>query len=379
MKFSLVALAGLAAQALAASWPDTMIQPLHFVGGDGGDDFSFVGADGVTVSKIRVFRKNSLVGLRVDFSDGTSQSIGNTDRESKEYKFDAARSEHIKAMSLWGNGVGTRTGRIRFETSTGGVFDFGQDTTGQSEFPIEVGSGILIGIEGKAAKEIDNMAGVFLKPMIKVFYDQVEYSNFDARAGLVVKSLDEQVARFGEVNVTHTFKSERTFASSRTWSKSFSSTLGAGATFTAGVPEVGQVALSTQWSITESSDHSETETFTRNIGWSVTVRVEKEEDSALCTAKISEGKLDLEWTGRLNMIVDAGQGVAGETWQGPARGRVTNIDSSRTEAVCRPLNEIEAVPSASAVPAPPAASPAPPAAAPAKRGYVGGGSRRVAV
>ncbi|KAH7018445.1 uncharacterized protein B0I36DRAFT_435753 [Microdochium trichocladiopsis] len=355
MKSSFIlALAGLASRALAEVWPEDMVQPLHFVGGDGGDPFSFVADDGVTVDKIRVFRKNSLVGLRVEFSDGRIETIGNNDRESKEYKFDAALSEHITAMSLWGNGVGTRTGRIRFETNTGGVFDFGQNTDGQSEFPIEVGSGILIGLEGRAAKEIDNMAAVFLRPMVKVFYDDVVYKDFDARAGLEVKSLDEQVAKFDGVNVTHTFKSERVFDSTRSFSKTFSSTLGFGAKYVTGVPEVAQVELSTQWSMTAASEHTETERFQRNIGWSVTVPLDSPEDSSLCTAKISEGKLDLEWTGTLNLIVDAGDGVEGRHWRGPARGRMTNIDSSRTEAVCKKLSETT------------------------KRAYIGGGSARAA-
>jgi len=368
MKWSLATLAAFASSAIAAQWPEDMVNSLHFVGGDGGDDFSFIAEDGVTVDTIRVYKKSNLVGLRVIFSDGREEKIGNTDSQSQEYKFNAARSEHITAMSLWGNGVGTRTGRIKFETSTGGVFDFGQDTSGQSEFPIDVGSGILIGLAGKAASQIDNMAAVFLRPMIKVFYDDVKYADFDARAGLEVKSLDEQIARYEGVNVTHTFKSDRTFESSRTFSKSFSSTLGASAKFVAGVPEVSQVEVSTSWSITDASEHAETEKWTRNVGWSVVIPMDSPDDDAQCTAKISEGKLDLEWTGMLNMIVDAGDGVAGRTWRGPARGRITNIDSSRAEAACTRLTELGQ---------PSQSSAAPQATAPAKRSYFGGGSLRI--
>lgn len=87
-----------------------------------------------------------------------------------------------------------------------------------------------------------------------------------------------------------------------------------------------------------------------------------------CTAKLSEGKLDLEWTGMLNMIVDAGDGVAGRTWRGPARGRISNIDSSRTEAACTRLIDL-AKPSQSSVAAQPTA--------PAKRSHLGGGSLRI--
>ncbi|KAJ1323324.1 hypothetical protein MN608_11473 [Microdochium nivale] len=348
MKWSIAAMVGgFAARVLCAPWPADLIARKHYVGGSGGNDFSFIAEEGETVDRIRIYKSGNLVGLRIYFSDGTENAIGNTDAESKEYKFDPSVSEQIKTLSLWGNGVGTRSGRIKFETTNGGSFDWGQDTSGQSEYPIDIGSGILVGLEGKAEKQIDKLAFIFLAPLAKVYYDDLKYTNFDARAGLTTKSLDEQIVRYSGVNATHLFTSTRLFEGSRTFTKSISSTLGFGAKYSAGVPEVAQVELSASWSITGTLESAKTEKWQRNIGWSVTIIVDSPAKEAVCTAKISEGKLDLEWTGTLNMIFDAGDGVEGFHWKGPARGRLDNIDSSKIEASCKRLSDnmpIEAVP-----------------------------------
>lgn len=122
-----------------------MLQPRHHIGGTSGAAFYTTGSDGVTVDKIRVYKKTNLVGIKTWFSDDGTAVVGREEHQSQEYTFDSARNEVVTKMSLWGNGKGTRTGRVRFETSTGGSFDWGQNTDGQSEYPMEVGSWILVG------------------------------------------------------------------------------------------------------------------------------------------------------------------------------------------------------------------------------------------
>ncbi|KXJ88100.1 hypothetical protein Micbo1qcDRAFT_207375 [Microdochium bolleyi] len=337
MKF-IYALMATAASIVSASWPDDMLQSRHHIGGQGGAKFWTIGAEGVTVDRIRVYKKDSLVGIKTWFSDGGVSLVGSEDYTSHEYTFDSAKNEVITKMTLWGNGKGTRTGRLYFETSTGGKFDWGQNTDGQSEYPMNVGEGILVGWSGGAGKQIDKLSPIFLKKMLRVYYDDLKYSAFDKRDNLRTVSLDEVSFSSKDVTGGGEFKGKREFSSSASWTKTSGSTLGFGASFSAGVPEVAQVEVSTQWTISQESQTSGSKTWTRGLEWSRTpdLDVLKGTNNIIsCTAEASEGTLDLDWTGTLNLVVDAGNGVAGRSWKGPARGRVSSVDVSKVHTDCK--------------------------------------------
>uniref|UniRef100_A0A3P9HY13 Jacalin-type lectin domain-containing protein n=1 Tax=Oryzias latipes TaxID=8090 RepID=A0A3P9HY13_ORYLA len=64
--------------------------------------------------------------------------------------------EQIKSLSLWGNGAGTRLGAIRIRTTLSQEF-FPKMTKWnlKKEYPIDVGSGICLGVLGKGGDDID--------------------------------------------------------------------------------------------------------------------------------------------------------------------------------------------------------------------------------
>ena len=102
-------------------------------------------------------------------------------------------------MTLWGNGIGTRTGRIRLTTNKGQTLDVGKDTSGQTPYDMAIGSGVLVGMVGRSGGDIDQLGAMFLRSAIthvaisnvvynpdlagtdkgieNVALDQAEYSN----------------------------------------------------------------------------------------------------------------------------------------------------------------------------------------------------------
>lgn len=81
----------------------------------------------------------------------------------QQVEFDG--SETIKSLSLYGNGEGTRTGRLTLTTSKNKDFDTGSNKA--QEYAIDHASGILVGFGGSAGEDINNMGPVFIKPYSK--------------------------------------------------------------------------------------------------------------------------------------------------------------------------------------------------------------------
>src|SRR5262245_52501423 len=103
------------AVAAAAMWDQNLWAERRRIGGNGGHPFTLVAETGTVVEKIRVYRKNEgrrfLRGIRVFYSDGAEAFTGQEQDEYSEFSFEDG--ERITSMTLWGNGIGTRTGRIR--------------------------------------------------------------------------------------------------------------------------------------------------------------------------------------------------------------------------------------------------------------------------
>ena len=118
---------------------------------------------GAVVQKFRVWANSkTLTAVQVIYTDNTSSPIyGAKDGNYAEYVF--APGEAVNSLVLWGNGVGTRTGHIKFTTNRGGQFEHGKDVSGQTAYAAsDIGSGILMGIVGRSGAEIDCLGLVFL-------------------------------------------------------------------------------------------------------------------------------------------------------------------------------------------------------------------------
>ena len=138
------------------------LAPVWIIGGKGGSPFEFTGLhNGATLKKIGVAVGGwQIKAVRVELSDGRVQKFGqgNTFNE-----FEFEHGERINKLSLWGNGAGTRLGGIRFWTSRGReFFAYMTDWGLKTEYSIDVGSGVCLGVQGNAGADVDCMAFIFI-------------------------------------------------------------------------------------------------------------------------------------------------------------------------------------------------------------------------
>ncbi|KAJ1325266.1 hypothetical protein MN608_09977 [Microdochium nivale] len=320
------------ALASAASWPNTVWQNLYYIGGQGGDPFTAVAENGHLVTKMRVYKttKKDIVirGVKLFFSDNTDRVIGTEEGDWAEKTFEGA--EIVKSMSLWGDGRGRRVGRMKMTTDKG-EFDFGKDTKGQQEYPIDVGSGFFLGFDGNAGADIDALAPVFIRGLKQRYFENIKYADFDINSGFELEHIRTSDATFNGVPWTFAFTGSRNIIRSKTFTSSITSGITLGLSFKAQVPLIAETEFKTEWSLSGTAEHSSTDTVNDSIGWTMTVNVTAE-NSWRCTASFYQGNLDVEWTGDLVLIDNDGY----EHRIGTS-GSVKSVDASKVISNCEPL------------------------------------------
>ena len=139
-----------------------MATTLKVIGGQGGLPFSFTGLhNGATLKKIGVAVGGwQIKAVRAELTDGRVQTFGKGN-SFREFTFKP--NESITKLSLWGNGAGTRLGGIKFGTSSGNKFEaYMTKWRLKTEYSIDVGSGVCLGLEGSCSDDIDRMGFLFI-------------------------------------------------------------------------------------------------------------------------------------------------------------------------------------------------------------------------
>lgn len=148
---------------------------ISWVGGsDGGDPFCATRwKQGVVMTGIEAWANHeTLRAVQFKFSDGSlSEVFGKADGDKHDRIEWKSTEAHVEKITLWGNGRGTRTGRIFVRLSDGKELDVGKDTSGQTSFdqvidPDKTG-GILLGAFGKRGEDINHLGFLFLGSKIK--------------------------------------------------------------------------------------------------------------------------------------------------------------------------------------------------------------------
>ncbi|CAL8376042.1 unnamed protein product [Arctogadus glacialis] len=136
---------------------------MNAIGGDGGRSFAYHGLhNGATLKKIEVSLDYwQIQAVRATLTDGRVGTFGRYDTFHKEFTF--SPHERITELSLWDNGQGSRLGGIRFWTSSGRQFSAIMTSWPLvTEFSIDVGSGVCLGLEGSCGHAIDKMGFLFI-------------------------------------------------------------------------------------------------------------------------------------------------------------------------------------------------------------------------
>ncbi|XP_021422817.2 aerolysin-like protein [Oncorhynchus mykiss] len=272
-----------------------MATTLHLIGGGGGTYFEFHGMDnGATLKKIGVAVGDSQVkAVRAELTDGKVATFGDANTFN-EFEFNLG--ERITKLSLWGNGTGTRLGAIKFKTSENREFFEKMTSWGlKTEYTIDVGSGICLGLQGRSGSDIDCMGFLFIKTIKSSVLTDMEYPTLSLFKPQVtpeyVKSVSHQndTPLVLEKSITYS----KTLTKTSSWSVSNKIEFTLNVSVKARIPDL--VELSSGFSLTVGVEQSTSLQKTETITESGTINV-----------KIPPGKtMDVEITmGKANIDLD---------------------------------------------------------------------------
>ncbi|CAL8375463.1 unnamed protein product [Arctogadus glacialis] len=149
---------------------------VSWLGGNGGNTFDFTGRnDGATLKKIGVsVGGEQIKAVRAELTDGRVETFGRTKTSYQEFMF--GPEERIISLTLWDNGEASRLGGIKFCTSLGDEFFSYMDRRSlKNGHSIDVGSGVCLGLQGKACQEIDCMGFLFIKAIDSAVLTKINY------------------------------------------------------------------------------------------------------------------------------------------------------------------------------------------------------------
>nr|BAK19070.1 PL-toxin I [Plotosus lineatus] len=232
---------------------------IHVIGGQGGSNFDFNGTNnGSTVRKIWVWAAGwQIKSMKIWLTDGREQQFGNPAGNHSEFEFQDG--ECMTSLSLWGNGAGTRLGAIKFKTNRSREFfahmtDWGLKT----EYPIDVGSGICVGVTGSAGSDIDCLGFMFINTVKSTKLRNVEYPTLHSEIPKVAVEELKSMTYHNNTSETQEYKIETSKKITKTSSWSVTNKLEFTFSFevSAGIPEVVDVKTGFAFTVGTESTRS---------------------------------------------------------------------------------------------------------------------------
>ncbi|KAL2153510.1 hypothetical protein VTH82DRAFT_4665 [Thermothelomyces myriococcoides] len=337
--------------ASAVPWsPDLCVKPTSIGGSSGGVPFTILGQAGSSVSTLRVYRNNGaegyLRGLVAVFSDGVEMIAGVRKDQYSELTLD--EGELITGMTLWaltpsrgGGGRGRKakssaaaTPRVaRLDITTNRrSWGYGVDSTAKlSNKAVNVASGVLVGFQGRAGDDLDQLAPVFLKTLSESVVDNVVFERIPGDDGLVLETLKEGTAVWNGTDYSYTFSGSTTRDASTTFSSSTSNSLSLKTSFRASLPQLLESGLDAGWDYGTTQTRQQSTTRSAQLSWSSTVDMSAGTPAVFCSAMVWRGQIALRWSG--TQTVSAGDASVSF----PTSGLLNHVDYGKVETVCRPM------------------------------------------
>ncbi|NP_001291101.1 uncharacterized protein LOC105009886 [Esox lucius] len=239
---------------------------LYLIGGQGGGSFELTGREnGATLKKIGVAVEGwQIKAVRAELTDGRVKTFGEANTFSE---FEFSLGERITKLSLWGNGAGTRLGGIRIWTSKGREFFQHMNSWPlKTEYSIDVGSGVCLGLQGRCGADIDSMGFLFISPIRTSVLTDMRYPNLAMFTPQVKKEYIKSVSFHNNTTApqNQTVQYSRTMTKSSSWTTTNKIESTINISVKAGIPDL--VEVSSGWSLTvgqqRSSSMSNQETIT---------------------------------------------------------------------------------------------------------------------
>ncbi|XP_049327411.1 aerolysin-like protein [Astyanax mexicanus] len=190
------------------------------VGANEGDQFTLNGlGNGAMLKQIWVWVGGwQIKAIKVWLTDGRSMQCGDPSGNPQKFKFEDG--EFFDSLSLWGNGAGTRAGAIKFKTNKSREFFVQMTDWGlKTEYPIDVGSGICMGISGKAKEDINCLSFIFINYIESTVMKDVNYPTLSMETPKVVFEEIKCITYHNKSNTTqeYTVQTSRNITKKSSW------------------------------------------------------------------------------------------------------------------------------------------------------------------
>ncbi len=333
--------------ARAEQWStDLCVSPTGLGASGEGAPFTILGSAGSSVRRLRLYRNNGrdgyLRGLSVFFSDGTEMRGGV--RKDQFADVELSDGEVITGMTLWrldggaanssSSSSAPRVARLDLSTSERS-WGFGVDNTERlTSKAVSVGSGVLVGFQGRAGDDLDFLAPVFLRPLSESTVSDIVFEKVGGDDGLRLVTLREGSAVYNGTDFSWSFSGSETRDTSTSFSSGFTNSLSVSTTFKSKIPAIAEAGISGSWSPGTSSSHDAHSGSAVTLSWSNTVALSKDSPAVSCSAMVWEGRLNVGWSG--TQTISAG----GATMSFATSGTLRHVAYGKVETVCRPMGAV---------------------------------------
>ncbi len=326
--------------ALAEPWSTDLCVRPSGVGGASGAPWTILGSAGASVRKLRVYRNNGkrgyLRGIVVFFTDGTEMRGGV--RKDQFADFDLSDGEVVTGATLWqmtnSSSGSARVARIDIATNQKS-WGFGVDDMSRlSSKAVNVGSGVLVGFQGRSGDDLDFLAPVFLKTLTSSHVDDIVFEKFDNTQGLRLVTLREGSAVWNGTDYSWTFSGGESRDKSMSFNNGLTTSLGLSTTFAVAAPVISKAGVSASWSLGTSASFDQHWGHGLSLSWSTTIALSKDVPAVSCSALVWEGKLNLAWSGTQTVSAD------GRSVSFPTSGTLRQVDYGKVETECRPMSPV---------------------------------------
>ena len=228
------------------------------IGGQGGSPFDFNGIDcGAMLEKIWVWVGGWQVkAVKVWLTDGQSQECGEPAGRCSEFQFEDG--EHFTKLSLWGNGAGTRLGAMKFQTNRSReFFAYMTDWELKTEYPVDVGSGICVGVSGRSGSDMDCLGFQFINTIKSTVLTDVYYPTLQDVIPQVATELIKSVTYKNNFTLPQEYKIEtsKIITKKSLWSITNKFETNSNCLVKAGIPEVAEVSAGYAFTVGTESPH----------------------------------------------------------------------------------------------------------------------------
>ena len=287
------------------------------IGGSDGKPF-FCGLEegktpqsGNLVRSLKVwYYEDRLVGLEIGLTDGSLQSYGTKGHQISE-TFVIALGEKVASLKLWAssydeNGEKGRSGGFELTTDQKRLFNISIGRTGNPYEP-ELGSGLLVGVFGRADEEINCLGFAFLR-RASASLTNVRYPDID-KLQVATKPKEIQTIMYDNSNGMEeqefTFEGSEEVKTEQTWSL----TGGLESTVTVqvegGFPLIEAAKVTTSVSVSVSSTYQQSNCHTTQQAYSFPLKVPAGK-RLRATAILYEGEIDTKYTATIHYTLDTG-------------------------------------------------------------------------